>query len=117
MKGFHRLLFVSTLVVLTIAALAPANQLLNQRQRIATERDKIDALLTENARLEKRLDRLHDNDYLEKVAREQLGMVLPGEISYVVVPPSQAVGSPEEAPPPKPPWYKRVWGKITGLVD
>lgn len=112
MKGFHRLVFVSTLVVLTIAALSPANQLLSQRQRIATERDKLEALVTENARLEKRLERLNDNDYLEKVAREQLGMVLPGEISYVVVPPTEAPETPEETPPPKPPWYKRVWNKI-----
>jgi cell division protein FtsB len=110
---FHRTVFIGTVVALLIAAVSPARQLLKQNERISTEREKLAALQSENQRLEKRLERLNNSDYLEKVAREELGMVQPGEISYVVVPP--AAVQEEQLPTPPPPWYKRLWRWITGI--
>jgi cell division protein FtsB len=110
---FHRTVFIGTLVALLIAGISPARQLWRQNERISTESEKLTALQRENDRLEKRLERLNNSDYLEKVAREELGMVQPGEISYVVVPPTMVQD--EEIPTPSPPWYKRAWRWVTGI--
>ncbi len=49
----------------------------------ATIRQRIAVLLTENQRLRSELHQLrHDDRYLERLAREQLGFVRPGEVVY-----------------------------------
>ena len=110
MTRFQRLVFISTVGVLLITGVPPARQLIRQNQRINSEHEKLSALQSENDRLEMRLERLTNSDYLEKVAREELGMVQPGEISYVVVPAGAA--QKKETPPPPPPWYKVLWRKV-----
>jgi cell division protein FtsB len=115
MTRFQRLVFASTVGVLLITGFSPARQLLRQHHRIDNEREKLAALQQENERLEMRLERLTNADYLEKVAREELGMVQPGEISYVVVPAGGAQKKQEQAPPP--PWYKLVWRKVTRVFS
>ena len=76
-------------VAFALTGLAPARQAYTQQLRIEAEERKLAALENENARLGHRLQRLNDPEYVEKLAREQLGLVRPGEISYVVVPPPQ----------------------------
>ena len=73
---------------------------------MASDLAKIERL---NDRLEARIDRLQDPDYIEQRARSQAGLVHPGEIPYVVMPPSDGTRSdPAErretqpAPPPDP---------------
>jgi cell division protein FtsB len=46
----------------------------------------MEGLQRRNAALDHRIDRLHDPRYLELLARECLGMVKKGEITFVVVP-------------------------------
>ena len=54
--------------------------------------------LTETKRhareVEKRVKQLQDPDYLERLARECLGMVMPGDIAFVSVPKGSKTGSP-----------------------
>lgn len=91
-----------------VAAVGPARQALEQRQAIETQEQKLSALRSANAGLENRLTRLSDREYLEKAAREQLGLVKPGEISYIVERPP-APDRPK-APPVQPqPWYRKAW--------
>lgn len=53
-----------------------------QAQQVAAEAEAF-ALAQRNARLREHLDRLtHDDPYLEKVARERLGWIKPGELVY-----------------------------------
>lgn len=102
---------------LALASLAPIRQAYTQNQRINSEEAKLQALEIENARLRERLERLNDPDYVEKLAREQLGLVKPGEISYVVVPPAPSTAT-AHAPPAKP---RSLWQKMgdwwRGLVE
>ncbi len=44
------------------------------------------ALLEENRRLREEVRRLYDPAYIERVAREELGLVRPGELAVVLVP-------------------------------
>jgi cell division protein FtsL len=53
-----------------------------------------DLLLAENRRLREEIRRLHDPAYVERLAREELGLVRPGEIAVVLVP--------EPTPSPQP---------------
>jgi cell division protein FtsB len=70
-------------------AIEPTRQLLRQRDRIAGVTDDLEAIRASNLQLEEQIARLNDDDFIEQRAREQMGLVRPGEISVVVMPPSR----------------------------
>ena len=85
--------FLLVVGLLFAMAIEPTRQLLAQRARVdAMETDlaKIERL---NGQLATRIDRLKDPDYIEQQARAQAGLVRPGEIPYVVMPPSDGTRS------------------------
>ena len=53
------------------------------REEIAAEEVKKQALMKENAELEARKKELQDPAVIERKARDDLGMVKPGELPYV----------------------------------
>jgi cell division protein FtsB len=69
-----------------IAAIFPLKTYLSERSQIADLTRQSQILQHRNAGLERQIQRLHDPDYLERLARECLGMVRPGEVSFVIVP-------------------------------
>lgn len=71
---------------LALTGVAPARQAFQQREQLAQVEAKVSALQQRNDELTGRLNRLSDIAYMEKLAREQLGLIRPGETSYVVVP-------------------------------
>jgi cell division protein FtsB len=96
----------------------PTRQLLEQRARIAGMASDLEKIDRTNERLEDRIARLNDPDFLEQRARTQVGLVRPGETTFIVMPPSRAAGGrgkkgPRKAPvaPPEPP------GLIEGFLD
>lgn len=104
-----------TLAVVAVMAIPPARQLYAQNRTVAAEQMRLDDLRRENTVLQQRLDRLNDPEYVEKLAREQLGMVRPGEIAYVIVPPEASID--EKPPPPKPrAWYQKAWDWLKDLA-
>jgi cell division protein FtsB len=73
-----------TLGLLVMLALAPVRQYLDQRSRIAElERHTIE-LERQNADLRATINGLSDPAELERLARECLGMVGPGETALIV---------------------------------
>lgn len=85
-------LVVVALLLLT-AGILPLRQYLAQRSEIGGLDRQVQELRQERLRLERRIARLQDPDYLERVARECLGMVREGEIAFVAVP-EEGTGSP-----------------------
>lgn len=98
-------------------------------QRYTAAADRVEALEGTRAQLAAQVDRLEDRratledpEELELIARTELGLVKPGEIPYVVVPPADE-GAVEqvrpEPPPPAPaeggPWYRRLGRAVTEL--
>lgn len=77
-------------------AIEPTRQLLEQRTRISDMSSELKMIERSNARLENRVERLQDPDYLEQQAREQSGLVRPGETSVVVMPPAGSGEVPDE---------------------
>lgn len=99
----------------SIAAIGPARQAVEQRRAIEVEQRKLAALTAGNARLAQELQRLNDQEYLEKEAREQLGLVRPGETSYIVERP--IVPPKPKAPPSEPaPWYGQVLDRLLSIL-
>jgi cell division protein FtsB len=80
------------LIVSLIGAMAiePTRQLLAQKQRITGLDQQLAATKSDNRRLAERIQRLNDSDFIEQRARAQLGLILPGETAFVVMPPSEA---------------------------
>ncbi|MDQ4025586.1 MAG: septum formation initiator family protein [Actinomycetota bacterium] len=102
-------LVVFLLVVGLLAAMAiePTLELTEQNERIARMRAELREIETTNERLERRIARLDDPDFLEQKAREQIGLVRPGETAYLVVPPERDRARERRkerdvAPPPPP---------------
>jgi cell division protein FtsB len=73
-------------LILLLTAIVPLRGYLTQRSRLVELEQQVERLATERDRLERRVGRLRDPAYLERLARECLGMVRPGEIAFVTVP-------------------------------
>jgi len=86
-----------TLLLLAAAGLKSWRDLQAARAREATILERIRVADENVERLKRRIDRLgHDGVTLERAAREELGMVKPGDV-VIVLPPAPA------APPATPP--------------
>jgi cell division protein DivIC len=87
----RRAIVVALLGALGVLILAPAVRgWWSQRQDIDAARAELAALEEDNEALERRLDRVSDPAELERIARDQLGLVREGEESYVILPPPTA---------------------------
>jgi cell division protein FtsB len=81
---------VGVLLIVGLAgamAIEPTSQLIEQRERISGMSEDLRQLERSNERLEDRIGRLQNPDFIEQQARE-VGLVRPGETSIVVMAPS-----------------------------
>ena len=81
--------------VLLVLAVFPLRSYLSERSQIDDLNRRITSLQQENGRLEGQIRKWHDPEFLQRVARECLGMVKPGEVSFAVV---SKAGDPKPAP-------------------
>lgn len=115
---------VGTLLVLLIGLafltqVVPYRQILDSRQQVASARAELESLEVENARLTSDVAALQTDAEIEKLAREKLGYVHPGETAYVVLDPpgTDSTDSAEliEAPPVEArTWVERIWDFLSG---
>lgn len=93
--------FLGTLAVVLVGvvllAVFPARTYFAQRRSIAEAEQRVAVLSAQNKRLSERVEKLHTDAEIERLAREQYNLVRPGEEAYAILPP------PEEKAPPKPP--------------
>jgi len=78
-----------------VFAVAPMRAYLNQRAELADLQRQTDQLQEQNTELERRIADLNDPATLERLARECLGMVEPGEIAFVPIPKGRAPTPPD----------------------
>jgi cell division protein FtsB len=107
--------FALVAALLASMAIEPTIELMQQNDRIARMKAELREIETTNERLERRIERLDDPDFLEQKAREQFGLVRPGETAYLVVPPGREPArerrkerEPEPPPPPEPGFVERL---------
>jgi len=68
----------------------PTRTYLAQRSAVARAEEQLLVLTAENERLDDRVDALNTPDEIERLARDQFELIMPGEQPYVVLPPADA---------------------------
>lgn len=108
-----RIPMVATVLVFFMAVmvvgLVPFRQIVSQRAAVGAAEDRLEDLTQANVLLADEIEALNTNVEVERRAREDFGLVRPGETAYVVVP-----VEPEE---PAPTEKKRSRGWFGDLVD
>jgi cell division protein FtsB len=69
-----------------LLGIAPLRGYIDERSLLADLNQQAATLEAQNAELQTQIDRLTDEAYLERIARACLGMVMPGETAFVLVP-------------------------------
>lgn len=109
------LLLVGLAIVL--AGVFPFRQLIAQERLVENTQAQLDALVAENEGLAAEIDSIATPAELERIAREQYGMVRPGETSYVVeldggTIPEATIAQPEDVDSRS--LLERFWDFLTG---
>ncbi len=115
---------VTTLLFIVLGAafltqVVPYRQILDSQRELSATRAELATLEEENARLQADVTALGTDTEIEKLAREKLGYVRPGETAFVVLDPPEEEAAP--APPVTPDelperrtWVDNVWDFLTG---
>jgi len=101
-----------------LTQVVPYRQIIDSQGRVDSARAELGALQAENEMLQADVDALGTTEEIEKLAREKLGYVRPGETSFVVLDPmdSNSKLNPEVEPTQVEPetWVDKIWEFITG---
>ena len=112
------------LVVLLLSALYPIRQYFSQKNELKNLTLQEAELAQRVAELSEVRSRLLTDDEIERIAREELGMVRPGEIAFAIVPGGEAGGKDAVVPsivvsePKKkaPAWHERWWDVVVSSL-
>ena len=118
-------LWTATLALLVlgvalVTAVIPFRQIIDQQRRVEAAAVELAAITAENRILEAEVAALNSPEEIERLAREQLGYVMPGDIAYVVLEPADEPTTTTAPPPitaevqPEVPWYRAIWNFFTG---
>jgi len=80
-------------------------------------RNDVVVLRTENVQLQKQIEAARTDTAIETIAREQLGLIKPGDHPLVLVsqaPQPAAAPTPAPAPPPPSPTWRQWWDYFFG---
>lgn len=115
---------VATLLFLLLGAafltqLVPYRQILDSQRQVNSAQAELKTLQEENARLADDVAALQTDEEIEKLAREKLGYVRPGEKAFVVLDPPEAEVRPlpqteDLVLPEEKTWVDMVWDFLTG---
>jgi cell division protein FtsB len=101
-----------------LTQVVPYRQIIDSQRQVNNARSQLATLEAENETLQADVDALGTPEEIEKLAREKLGYVRPGETSYVVLdPPAGRAGPRVEEPDPvivPKTWVDKVWAFISG---
>lgn len=104
-------------LALTVSGVFPFRQLVEQRRSVELTRQQLEALEDENRQLEDEITALNTDEEIERVARDEYGLVRPGETGFVVVSPPGEPATDEATPVSEAddrPWWVRWWDWVTG---
>jgi cell division protein FtsB len=101
-----------------ITAVIPFRQIVEQRAFVESAAAELTRINLENEHLRSEVEALNTPGEIERLARENLGYVMPGEAAYVVLEPDEALPETITAPVvengDRVPWYQAIWNFFTG---
>jgi cell division protein FtsB len=107
--------FLATLVVvlagITLLAVFPARTYFTQRHNLAAAGERVEILSEQNAQLSERVKRLHTDAEIERLAREQYDLVMPGEEAYAILPAPES-DKPKAPAAPAVKAHPGFWSKV-----
>lgn len=117
--GLIGALMIMLLGAAFLTQVVPYGQIVESRQAVADAREQLAGLEAENAELAADVAALGTDAEIEKLAREKLGYVRPGETAYVVLDPPSVDAEPSDPAPDVPAvddstWVDKVWSFLTG---
>ena len=83
-RGWWRLMVLGIIILILGSYISPVRTYLEKSSAIQREQAVTDELRSQRDMLQKEKDSLQNNNYVEQVARKDLGMVKPGEQPFVV---------------------------------
>jgi cell division protein FtsB len=114
-------MFIVLLVALGLVAtgVLPLRDFLERENAVDAANAQLTAINAENAQLAEDISALYSEEEVERIAREQYGFVMPGEVGYVAVLPDAAEPTNAPATPVVPVRDDRsllvmIWDFITG---
>lgn len=117
------ILFTLALLLIGLAVftnVVPYRQIVEQRRQLAASEVELNGLVEENTVLAAQRDALETPVEIERLAREKLGYVRPGEVAYVVLEPPKVPTTATVRTTPEPPpvedssLFDTVWDFISG---
>lgn len=81
--------FIAAFVVFIVVAVFPTRTYLAQRASTAAAETDLATVQEQNRRLQERVDALGTDEEIERLAREEYGLVKPGEEAYHILPPAE----------------------------
>lgn len=104
---------------MVLSLTVPLRQFFAQRERLLEVQSAQQAQEQRVAELEAQKQRLEDPAYIERLARERLRYVRPGEVPFIVLTPPAAAGSRAPDAPdglgesaPERAWYAALWSSV-----
>lgn len=115
-------LWIGTLVLIMIGlalvtTVIPFRQIVEQQNRLEAASADLNSVQAENEILDQEVAALNTPAEIERLARQKLGYVMPGETAYVILEPAETTTGavPLLTPEPEPvPWYRAIWNFFTG---
>jgi cell division protein FtsB len=98
-RAARMLLLAVVLVAVLFLFVLPGRTYLAQRRSLAAAQTRINVLSRENGKLDQQVQLLQTDAEIERLARQQYGMVKKGEQAYAILPPKPP---PTTTPPPAP---------------
>jgi cell division protein FtsB len=86
-RAFRLVVAGISLVAVMFLFVLPARTYLAQRRSLSEASDRVQVLSQENAKLAQQVQLLQTDAEIERLARQQYGLVKPGETAYAILPP------------------------------
>ena len=92
----------------------PTRTYLDQRRAIALQEKTISLLKAENAKLSAQRTALQSDATIEEIARQEYGLVFPGQQAFMVLPSPAKPVTPAAPPHKSSPWYSSLefWHRL-----
>jgi len=100
-----------------ITQVVPYRQIIDSQRQVTAAQERLASLEADNATLQADAAALNTDEEIEKLAREKLGYVRPGETAYVVLDPpgsNQAPAVEQVLVVDDRTWVDHIWDFLTG---